>query len=116
MLCAFIKNLLGKIGANSAQEGSKARRDELLKWQAAAQQKWEDVKIFEVDAPAEGEPGPPYNTARAFLYTHPVGMRRSGPLPQRLLMVMTLRCVQACLGADWPASCRRLHSRSPRIT
>lgn len=36
------------------QEGSKARRDELLKWQAAAQQKWEDAKVFEVDAPSEG--------------------------------------------------------------
>lgn len=37
------------------QVGSKARRDELLKWQETAQQRWQAAKVFEVDAPAEGD-------------------------------------------------------------
>ena len=67
MPCAFRSLFLVNISANAAQEGSKARRDELLKWQAAAQLKWEDAKIFEVDAPAEGERGPQCYAARAIV-------------------------------------------------
>jgi hypothetical protein len=32
-----------------------ARRDLLLKLQGQAQGKWEEAKVFEADAPAEGE-------------------------------------------------------------
>ena len=39
------------------QAPSTARRDLLLKLQGAAQAKWEDAKVFEVDAPQEGEGG-----------------------------------------------------------
>ena len=35
-------------------QGSTARRDELLRYQVEAQQRWQQDKIFEVDAPAEG--------------------------------------------------------------
>jgi len=37
------------------QGGSTARRDLLLSIQAAAQKRWQDSKVFEVNAPAEGE-------------------------------------------------------------
>ena len=42
------------------QAPSTARRDLLLKLQEAAQAKWEDAKVFEVDAPQEGEWGQMY--------------------------------------------------------
>jgi hypothetical protein len=37
------------------EPSSHARRDELLDMQTRAQQKWAQHKVFEVDAPAEGE-------------------------------------------------------------
>jgi len=60
------------------QEGSKARRDELLKWQAAAQQKWEDAKVFEVDAPSEGEGGPDEKFFGTFPYPYMNGLLHLG--------------------------------------
>ena len=39
------------------QAPSFGRRDTLLRLQEAAQRKWEDAKVFEVDAPEEGEWG-----------------------------------------------------------
>lgn len=45
-------NLLPFAGAQGA--GSTARRDLLLGIQAAAQKRWSELNVFEVDAPAEG--------------------------------------------------------------
>ena len=36
-------------------QASTARRDELLRYQKEAQKRWQEDKLFEVDAPAEGQ-------------------------------------------------------------
>lgn len=40
-------------------QASTARRDELLRYQKEAQKRWQEDKLFEVDAPAEGQKTPP---------------------------------------------------------
>ena len=36
-------------------QANTARRDELLRYQKEAQERWQQDKLFEVDAPAEGK-------------------------------------------------------------
>ena len=36
-------------------QANTARRDELLRYQKEAQKRWQEDKLFEVDAPAEGQ-------------------------------------------------------------
>ena len=40
-------------------QASTARRDELLRYQKEAQKRWQEDKLFEVNAPAEGKKTPP---------------------------------------------------------
>lgn len=61
-----------------AEAGSKARRDELLKWQEEAQRRWADAKIFEVDAPAEGKGSPDEKFFGTFPYPYMNGLLHLG--------------------------------------
>ena len=45
----------GELLALCLQGQKTGRRDDMLKWQAAAQRRWADAKVFDEDAPAEGE-------------------------------------------------------------
>lgn len=55
-----------------------ARRDELLAIQAAAQKKWEESKVFEVDAPKGGEPVPEGKFFGNFPYPYMNGVLHLG--------------------------------------
>ena len=55
-----------------------ARRDQLLAIQAASQARWEAVKVFEVDAPEDGEPVPEGKFFGTFPYPYMNGVLHLG--------------------------------------